>query len=91
MSLVQEWWVWALAGILMLALEVFAPGFLFLGFSIGAGFVSALIAVGFLGGSLPVLILVFAIVSLLAWYGLRQVFGVRKNQIKIWDTDINED
>jgi hypothetical protein len=39
----------------------------------------------------PALALFFAVVSLLAWLGLRRVLGIRKGQIKIIDRDINED
>ncbi len=30
------WWVWVVAGFLLGILEVFTPGFIFLGFAVGA-------------------------------------------------------
>ncbi len=86
----QEWWVWVVGGIVLGVLEVIAPAFVLLGFSIGALVVGGLIAFGLLGSSLPILILAFAIVSLLAWIALRRIFGIRDGQMKIWHKDINE-
>ncbi len=36
------------------------------------------------------LILIFGMVSLAGWFVLRQLFGVRRGQVKIWDRDIND-
>ena len=83
------WWVWVAAGLTLAILEIFAPGFIFLGFAIGAALVGGLIALG-LGLSLPWLLVVFGVVSLVAWIVMRRAFGVRKGQVKTWDTDINE-
>jgi hypothetical protein len=33
---------------------------------------------------------VFAVASVLAWLALRRVMGVRQNQVKVWDRDIND-
>ena len=86
----QVWWVWIVAGFALGVLEVIVPGYIFLGFAIGAVVVGAGLGVGLLGGSLPALLLVFALASLAAWYGLRRTMGVRDSQVKIWDRDINE-
>ena len=83
------WWVWVGAGLALAILEVFAPAFVFVGFAIGAVVVGGLLALG-LGITLPWLLVTFAVVSLLAWIVLRQVFGIRRGQVKTWDTDINE-
>ncbi len=40
------------------------------------------------GGSLPLLALVFAVLSLGAWIVLRLVVGVKEGQVKVWDKDI---
>ncbi|MEM6711272.1 MAG: hypothetical protein AAF590_03220 [Pseudomonadota bacterium] len=84
------------AGIGFAILEMLAPGYVFLGFAIGAGIVGmALLAGGPLawgfGTSLPMLLVVFSALSFVAWIGLRSVVGVRKGQIKTFDRDINED
>ena len=67
MALWQEWWVWIVAGVALAVLEVIAPSFVFLGFAIGVALTGLGIAVGLVGGSLPVLILVAAVLSLVAW------------------------
>ncbi|MDG1130358.1 hypothetical protein ABWH93_12065 [Seohaeicola saemankumensis] len=86
----QEWWVWVVVGVTLAVAEVMLPGFILLGFAIGAALVGLLLLIGLLGGNLFVLILVFAIASLVAWIALRRLVGIRKGQVKIWDRDINE-
>ncbi len=86
----QEWWAWTVAGIVLAVLEVLAPGYVLLGFAVGAVVIGVLLWAGVLGGSLPVLLLVFAVVSLLVWLVLRKVLGLRRGQVKIWKDDIND-
>lgn len=83
------WWVWVVFGVALGVLEVLVPGFIFLGFAIGAVLVGLLVLVGVLGGSVPLLALVFAVLSLAAFVALRRVVGVTKGQVKVWDKDIN--
>ena len=90
------WWVWASGALVLAVLEVIIPGYIFLGFAIGAAVTGLILLVGgplavWLAGSLPILLVVFAVVSLVAWWGLRKALGVRKGQIKVWESDINED
>jgi membrane protein implicated in regulation of membrane protease activity len=85
------WWVWGLGAIALLVLEIFAPGFLFLGFGAGAAVVAVLLGLGLLPSSLPILALTFACVSMASWFAMRRMFGVRVNGVKIWDKDINDD
>lgn len=85
------WWVWGLGAVVLLGLEVFAPGFLFLGFGAGAAVVAGLLGLGIGPENPAVLALIFAVVSLVAWLAMRSVFGVRKGQVKVWDKDINDD
>jgi len=84
------WWVWIAAALGLAILEVLAPGFIFLGFALGAAVVGILMGVG-IGASLPWLLVVFAVVSLISWIVMRRAFGIRKGQVKVWDRDINED
>ena len=84
------WWVWVVAGFALGVLEVLAPGFIFLGFAIGAVLTGALVGLGVLTGGPPLLVLVFAILSVAAWAVLRRVVGVRAGQVKVWDRDIND-
>ncbi|HCY98941.1 MAG: hypothetical protein A3D16_00215 [Rhodobacterales bacterium RIFCSPHIGHO2_02_FULL_62_130] len=84
------WWVWIVAGFALGVLEVLAPGYIFLGFAIGAVVTGVLVGTGLMGGSLAALLLVFAVASVAAWLGLRRTMGVRKGQVKLWDKDIND-
>lgn len=91
-TLTGEWWVWIGAAILLGALEIVIPGYIFLGFAIGAAVVGGLIAVGApIGGSLAISMLIFAVISLIAWIVLRQMLGIREGQVKHIHHDINED
>ncbi len=82
------WWAWVVLGFLLGILEVLAPGYIFLGFAIGAVLTGAVVAAGIT--SLSTLLLIFAVASLVAWLVLRRVMGVRDNQVKLWDHDIND-
>jgi membrane protein implicated in regulation of membrane protease activity len=82
------WWAWVVLGFLLGILEVLAPGYIFLGFAIGAVLTGAVVAAGIT--SLSTLLLIFAVASLAAWLVLRRVMGVRDNQVKLWDHDIND-
>ena len=84
------WWVWVVAGFALGVVEVLVPGFIFLGFAIGAVITGVLVGIGLLGTNVPLLILVFALASLAAWFGLRRVFGGRGGDVKLWDKDVND-
>jgi membrane protein implicated in regulation of membrane protease activity len=91
-----EWWVWGVAAIALAVGEVILPSFVLLGFAIGAGAVALILLVGgplavWLGASIPVLLLVFAVVSLISWLVLRKWLGVYDTQVKTFDHDINKD
>jgi membrane protein implicated in regulation of membrane protease activity len=89
------WWIWGAAAVVLAVGEVLLPGFVLLGFAIGAGLVALILLVGgplavWLGGSVPVLLLVFAVVSLVSWLALRRWVGVYRGQVKTFDHDIND-
>ena len=84
------WWVWVVAGVILGVLEIIIPGFVFLGFAIGAGLTGALVGLGAAPGNVALLALVFAVLSLVAWVILRRAVGVTKTQVKVWKDDINE-
>ena len=85
-----EWWVWMIAGAVLAILEIMIPGFILLGFAVGAALTGLLLWLGSPGESLAVLVLVFAVASLIAWLVLRKVVGIRHGQVKVWDRDIND-
>ncbi len=70
------WWFWAAAALGLAILGMQAPGYILLGFAIGSAAVAALLYAG---------------VALASWLVLRQVFGIRKRQVKVIRDDINED
>ena len=61
------WWVWLAAALALAILEVALPGFIFLGFAIGAAITGLLLLIPGLVPSLPVLLLIFAVLSLVRW------------------------
>ncbi|MGB7432796.1 MAG: hypothetical protein WA921_10065 [Ahrensia sp.] len=92
--LLNTWWFWAAAGIAFGILEMVVPGYIFLGFAIGAIILAIALPVSTALGIAPVgvalLVLAFAIISLVAWFALRRIFGTHKGQVKIWTRDIND-
>lgn len=83
------WWVWMAGAVALGILELFAPGFVFVGFAIGAALVGVLLALG-VGASLPWLLVIFAVISVIAWVVMRQVFGLKGGNAKTFDHDIND-
>ncbi|MAQ36177.1 hypothetical protein BMI91_17570 [Thioclava sediminum] len=90
MDLWQLPWVWVLAGLVLGGAEMIIPGFIFLGFSIGAVITGGLIWIGIVGKSVPITLITFAVLSIIAWLALRKLMGVRRGQVKQWHDDINE-
>ena len=87
------WWVWMVGALLLAILEVVAPAQIFLGFALGAAGVGVALLLGVpgLAGSTPFMLLLFAVLSLIAWLVLRPLMGIRKGQVKHFEHDINED
>ncbi len=84
------WWAWIAAGFVLGILEIVAPGYIFLGFAVGAVITGALLGIGLLGGNIPLLLLIFALSSLLGWYVLRRIFGQPQHSVVKWDRDVND-
>ena len=89
-DLATNWWVWIAAALALAILEVFAPGFVFLGFSIGAALVGLMLMFTTQSFSLPMLFLIFAVFSLVAWLALRRIFKLPGERPKTFDHDIND-
>ncbi|EGJ22905.1 hypothetical protein RSWS8N_12485 [Cereibacter sphaeroides WS8N] len=83
------WWIWVVAGLLLGIVEILVPGFVFLGFAVGAVATGLLIWIGLEAG-LPLLLVLFALMSLAVWLALRRMFGLPSGSVKIWDHDIND-
>lgn len=85
------WWAWVVAGFGLGVLEVLVPGYIFMGFAIAALITGALIGIGILSqAGLPLLLFIFAVLALVAWYLVRRLFGRHQSHVKIWDRDIND-
>jgi inner membrane protein len=84
------WWVWLSGALVLGILEVLLPGFIFLGFAIGAVITSLFLLLLGPTFGLPVLLLLFAALSLLSWLALRKMFALPKGQVKNFDGDIND-
>ena len=92
----REWWAWGVAAALFGVLELLAPGYIFLGFAVGAAAMAGLLLLGdpvagWLPEGLPGHLLVFAVLSVLAWVALRRLFRLPKGQVRVFRDDINED
>jgi len=86
----DQGWAWLSAALLLATLEVLVPGYVFLGFAIGALAVGLILTVQIPLGGLALILVVFAVLSLLAYLGLRRIFGLKTGSVKIWDRDIND-
>lgn len=90
MPLWTEWWVWMSGALVLATLEVLIPGYIFLGFAIGAAVMGVLILMGISATGLAVTLVIFAALSLVSYIAMRKIFGLQTGQVKIWDTDIND-
>lgn len=92
----SAWWGWAAGALVLGILELAVPGYIFLGFAAGALALSALFGLGgplavWLSGSLPLTLVTFAVLSLVAWFVMRRVFGLKSGgEVKTFDHDIND-
>lgn len=89
------WWVWVAGGLAIGILEVILPGYLFVGFAIGAVLTGVAMGLGlpgadWLAASPGNALTVFGLLSLAAWLTLRRVLGIRHGQRKDIDHDIND-
>ena len=90
MPLWSEWWIWMSAALGLATLEVIIPGWIFLGFAIGSLAMGVLLLLGLSGIGLPVLLVIFAAFSLIAYLAMRRIFGLKTGQVTVWEKDINE-
>lgn len=91
----NQYWVWFTFALVLAVLEVLAPGYILLGFAMGAAGVGVVFATGFwpaepMMASLPLTLAIFGGASLLSWLVLRKFFGGGRTPVKIWDKDIND-
>ena len=90
LALWSLWWVWLAAALCLAIIEIVLPGFIFLGFAIGAALVGILLALTSANWGLPMLLIIFAALSLAAWFVLRRIFRMRDGQVRVIRGDIND-
>lgn len=89
-DILSVWWVWTASALALAILEVLVPGFVFLGFAIGAAGVGLVVGFGLLSLSWPLLLVIWAGLSLAAWLVMRQIFALPERQVKRFDHDVND-
>lgn len=83
------WWVWLAAALCLAIVEIIVPGFIFLGFGIGAALVTLLVLLP-LDLGLTTLLAIFAGLSLAAWIALRRALRRPDDQTRVIREDINK-
>jgi len=83
-------WLWAAFGIVLGIAETLLPGFILLGFGLGALATAAALWLGLVGESFPVLLVIWAAASALGWLVLKKLFTRKGERPKIWKKDIND-
>ena len=89
-TMVSIWWVWLSAAIALAVLEVLAPGFIFIGFAIGALIMTAVVALFPTAMMAPAALALFTGLSLVAWIVLKQVFKSQSSGARRVNHDIND-
>lgn len=89
-ALWSTWWVWIAAGLVLGILELVLPGFIFLGFAVGAVIMGLLLATGLLPLTAPWALVGFAVLSLAAYLILRSRLRSGRGDVRIIDRDIND-
>lgn len=85
----MAWWIWVLGGLAIGALELMAPGYMFLGFAAGAMAAAASSWLGLLTG-FPAQLALAAVVSLVVWAAMRAAFPLQRGEVKRFTRDIND-
>ncbi|MGJ8545248.1 MAG: NfeD family protein [Sulfitobacter sp.] len=88
-SYLQIWWVWLSAALVLAVIEALAPGWIFLGFAIGALVMAAVVSLAS-GLSGAATLAIFGALSLLAWVGLRIAFRGQSSGARIVTRDVND-
>lgn len=83
-------WIWIIAALVLAALELALPGWFFLGLAISVLLMGIALLIGLWTGSLPIALVVTAVLTGVIWLALRRVFGTSKGEVKIWTRDIND-
>lgn len=88
-DLLTLWWIWICIALGVGILELLAPGFIFLGFALGAVAMAAIVATVSLG-NIPAILAIYAVLSLIGWIALKAVFRKQSSGARVVTEDINE-
>ncbi|MFT5797029.1 MAG: hypothetical protein ACI84R_001084 [Candidatus Azotimanducaceae bacterium] len=86
---VNLWWAWLAAALALGILEILAPGFIFLGFAVGAVVMAFVVAIA-PTLSVPVALAIFSGLSLISWIVLRIAFKNQSSGARRVRHDIND-
>lgn len=84
-------WLWIIAALVLAALELALPVWLFLGTAIAVLLMGLALLAGLWTGGLPMALVVTALLTGVIWLALRRVFGSSRGEVRIWTRDINDD
>lgn len=88
--MLEVWWIWVVAGLGIALLELLLPGYIFLGFAIGAVLTGLLVFLGLLPAGAAITFAIFAILSGLAWFVMRRLLGGQAGAVTVITRDIND-
>ena len=86
----EHWWVWIAAGLVIGIFELLLPGYIFMGFAIGAVLTGVFVFLNLLQAGAPVAFAVFALLSALAWVAMRRLLGDQAGSSTVITRDIND-
>lgn len=83
-------WLWLIAALILAAVELLVPGWVFMGLAASVGLMGALLLAGVWTAGLPLTLVVTALLSAVAWLVFRRIWPSARGDVRIWDRDINE-
>ncbi len=89
-TLVTIWWAWLAFALVLAVIEVLAPGFIFLGFALGALVMAGIVGLIDPALTTAMMLALFAGLSLLAWIVLRVAFRKQSSGARHVYHDIND-
>lgn len=83
-------WLWIIAALVLALIELMLPGYIFMGIALAVALMGVALLAGLWTGSLPVALVVTAVLSGLIWFALSRLRGVDRSETRIWRRDIND-
>lgn len=83
-------WLWMIAALLLAAVELILPGYVFMGMAGAVLVMGLLLLTGVWGAGLPTTLVATAVLSGLIWFLLSRMIGVDRSAARIWRDDIND-